>query len=271
MQWPAFLAARAAERASQGPAPAAIERAAPQTLSKTLAAPRPPRRARGSPDIRRARRGAQAQGRVETLAAGAAAGDGSGASSSAEGAAASRPYAEPFMVNGAGAPGRQRASDPGVGHQNPGMRGDGASGAPRRRRTWELPNPRASLPQPPRAPAACGDDASERDRTADSSEVGVDSRGASESGGTVAAYTDDADSVRSSALNGAESKVRLGTQCSYAERRDMLAQSSMTAVMLPTYVYMKAKQPCPMDVFQALKPCLTAVGRPTGWRASWTR
>ena len=209
MPWPAFLAARAAVRASRGPAPAANGRAPTKAVGKTLAAPRPPRRARGSPDIRRARRGAQAQGRVKTLAAGAAAGNGSGASSSAEGAAANGPYAEPCPVNGRGAPSRQRASDPGAGLQNPGMRGDGASGAPRRRRTWELPSPRASLPQPPRVPSACRDDASERDRTADSSEVGPDSRGASESGGTGAAYTDDADSVRSSARNGAESKVRL--------------------------------------------------------------
>lgn len=213
MQWPAFLAARAAERASEGPAPAANGRAAPQTLGKTLAAPRPPRRARGSPDIRRARRGAQALGRAKTLAAGAAASEGSGASSSAEAAAAHGPYAEPFPVNGGEAPGRQRASDPGAGFRNPGACGDGAGGAPRRRRTWELPNPRASLVQPPRAPAACGDDASERGRTADSSEVGADSRGASESGGTGGAYTDDAESVRSSARNDAESKARSGVRC----------------------------------------------------------
>ena len=298
MQWPAFLAARAAERASGSPAPVAGGRAAAKPLRQTLAAPKPPRRVRGSPDIRRARRGAQAQGRARRLAAGATAGDASAASSSAEGGATHGPNGEPLRGNGVWLPARQRASELGGGLGNPGARGGGAGGASRRRRTWELPNPKPSLAQPPRALAACGDGGSERERIPDGSEAGLDSRGASESGGgTGGAYTDDADSAGGSARSGAESKARSDTSYHLDQISNMLAQSSMRALSaaqavqhlqideLPLPLHTAERQKAPYSLAQLhglhmssvciiyidIEVWQTAAARRTGWRTSRRR
>ena len=190
MDWRAFVATRSAARAAQHAAQGAGGRAVGKTL--TLALHRPPRRARASPDIRRARRSAQALDRANTLAPALASAVSSGRSSSADiapgqgrdpissvphGAAQPLPITRRRASEGADSgPVARRAQDAAAyptEHANPGIG--------RRRCTWELAG--AASAQSSCARNAEGHAGEEHAGAADSSEAARQSRVASESDG----------------------------------------------------------------------------------------
>ena len=222
MDWRAFVATRSAARAAQHAAQGAGGRGAGKTL--TLALHRPPRRARASPDIRRARRSAQALDRANTLAPALASAASSDRSSSADiasgqgqnpintvphGAAQPPPSTRRRASEGADSgPVARRAQD-GNAAANPTQHANPDIG--RRRCTWELAG--AAYAQGFCSRNAGGRAGEEHAGAADSSEAAGQSRVASESdsdSGTVGLSNACQDSLSGSVRAGGalEAQVR---------------------------------------------------------------